>query len=284
MINSPKKDIPPGLIRILKEGRPSKKFFIILGVSSFLVIIGFALVYYYNVYYPINTSQIEKRQSLVTQNAQTVNQTPVAVEQNTEIKQRQETSLKEQKLTMPSEKQNFGEIKNIKQPALSFDKKQKEVSIMSIDTFKGADYLYRAQDFEQKGLLADAINEYKEYINYTGKADEKILNKIATLYLLSGNLKEANHYADLVYKSSKNSKEVLINYGVIKAKLGEIEKAEECFNRVLVIDPNNKNALYNLALIKEQKGEYKEAFKIYERLYQLGDLSVITSIERLKDK
>lgn len=282
MMNQSKKDIPPGLIRILKEGKPSKKFFFIIGLSSLLVIMGFIVVYYYNVYHSFDDkAQITKIQTM-PQNIQIVNQHSKVVQDDTETKAKQKMPTVEQKIKTVSE-ENY-QLKKTEQASLSVAKKQKEGILISIDTFKGADYLYRAQDFEQKGFLVDAINEYKEYINYTGKADERILNKIATLYLLIGNLKEANHYADLAYKSSKNSKETLINYGVIKAKLGEIEKAEYFFNKVLTIDPNNKNALYNLALIKEQKGEYKEAVKIYEKLYQLGDLSVITSIERLKDK
>ncbi|MCX7987979.1 MAG: tetratricopeptide repeat protein [Thermodesulfovibrio sp.] len=282
MMDQSKKDIPPGLIRILKEGKPSKKFFFIIGLSSLLVIMGFIVVYYYNVYHSFDDkAQITKIQT-IPQNIQTVTQHSKIVQDDTETKEKQKMPTVEQKIKTVSEENH--QLKKTEQASLSVAKRQKEGILISIDTFKGADYLYRAQDFEQKGFLVDAINEYKEYINYTGKADERILNKIATLYLLIGNLKEANHYADLAYKSSKNSKETLINYGVIKAKLGEIEKAEYFFNKVLTIDPNNKNALYNLALIKEQKGEYKEAVKIYEKLYQLGDLSVITSIERLKDK
>ena len=162
--------------------------------------------------------------------------------------------------------------------------KLKEIPLDSFETNKGLDFLYRAMDFEQKGLLLQAISEYKEYINFTGKADYKILNKIAVLYMLSGSLKEADHYAELAYKSNKNSKEVLINYGVIKAKLGEMDKAEEFFNNVLKLDPNNRNALYNLALVKEQKGENREAFKFYQKLYERGDLSIASSLERLKDR
>ncbi|MEN2986568.1 MAG: tetratricopeptide repeat protein, partial [Thermodesulfovibrionaceae bacterium] len=158
----------------------------------------------------------------------------------------------------------------------------KELPFTSVNAFKGVDYLYRAQDFEQRGFLSDAINEYKEYINYTGKADTMILNKIAALYLLMSNLKEANHYAELAVKSNQINKEVLINYGVIKAKMGELDKAEESFLKVLSIEPDNKTALFNLALLKEKKGQFKEALNLYERLYQLGDYSVAPLIEKLK--
>ncbi len=281
MIEQKKKDIPPGLLRIVRGSKPSKKFFLLLGLSLFLVISGFGVVYFYTQYFSSAIKNQTNTKQTVTQN---IPQVPVenkitdqAKEINKEMKITEQItpSEKKQKQTKPIKTAQNNKIEN--------KVAQKEVTLASVDTFKGADYLYRAQDYEQKGMLNEAINEYKEYINYSGKADTKILNKISTLYLLSGNLKNANHYAELAIQSSKNNKEILINYGVIKAKMGELIKAEESFNKVLSLEPENKNALFNLALIKEQKGDYKEALKLYEKLYQLGDLSAVNSLERLKN-
>jgi hypothetical protein len=51
MIESERKDIPPGLVRILKGSNPSKNFFLLIGISSFLVFAGFGSVYLYNAYF-----------------------------------------------------------------------------------------------------------------------------------------------------------------------------------------------------------------------------------------
>lgn len=292
MIEQQKKDIPPGLIRIVKGSKPSKKFFILLGISLFLVIAGVGIIYFYNQYF---TSEIKNQIKSTQTVTQKIPQVPVQ-SQKTEPEKENSNSKRENLNSyqtkesntsekMKSSEESQGQTKTVK---IVQNKKaeskvaQKDVTLSSIDTFKGADYLYRAMDFEQKGLIHEAINEYKEYVNYSGKADPRILNKIATLYLLSGNIKEANHYAELAIQVDKNSKEILINYGVVKAKMGDLNKAEECFNRVLSIDPDNRNALFNIATLKELKGEYSEAIRFYERLYQLGDLSVATHIERLK--
>jgi tetratricopeptide (TPR) repeat protein len=288
-----KKDIPPGLVRIVKGQKASKKSIFIIGASLFAVIIGFALVFIYNYYLSDNLKkaiQTHKTTPVIQQKpemAKAENKTseePVKTIQAETIKET--TNKAEVKPLRKTTKKNVQISKQFPEakPNESIAKinKPEEVSIHSLDTFKGADFLYRAQDFEQKGLLSDAVNEYKEYINYTGKADGKILNKIATLYLLMGNIKDANHYAELAFQQNKNSKEISINYGVIKAKMGELDKAEELFMKVLSIEPENKKALFNLALLKEKKGDYKEAFKLYEKLYQLGDTSVAISLERLK--
>lgn len=292
MIEQQKKDIPPGLIRIVKGSKPSKKFFLLLGISLFLVIAGVGIIYFYNQYF---TSEIKNQFKSTQTVTQKIPQVPVQ-SQKTEPEKENSNSKRENLNSYQTKESNISEkmksleesqgqtktVKIVQNKKAESKVAQKDVTLSSIDTFKGADYLYRAQDFEQKGLIHEAINEYKEYVNYSGKAEPRILNKITSLYLLIGNIKEANHYAELAIQVDKNSKEILINYGVVKAKMGDLNKAEECFKRVLSIDPDNRNALFNIATLKELKGEYSEAIRFYERLYQLGDLSVANHIERLK--
>ncbi len=287
MIEKEKKDIPPGLLRIVKGNKPSKKFFLLVGSSLFLIIAGFSAIYFYEKYFPIEAKNEPILSQRFTQNI------PQSQAHTQQLESEKKSNLNENSKTLhtkqakimdnanPSEQNQKRETLKIAKKT-NRDNKPTEIALNSLETFKGADFLYRAKDFEEKGLINEAINEYKEYVNYSGKAEQKILNKIATLYLLVGNLKEAEHYAELAINSSKNDKEILINYGVIKAKMGKLNEAEEIFNKVLSLDSQNKNAIYNLAILKEKKGNKKEALNLYERLYQLGDTSVISSIERLK--
>ncbi len=287
MIEQEKKDIPPGLLRIVKGNKPSKKFFLLVGSSLFLIIAGFSAIYFYEKYFPIEAKNEPIPSQRFTQNI------PQSQAHTQQLESKKKSNLNENSKTLhtkqakimdnanPSEQNQKRETLKIANKT-NRDNKPTEIALNSLETFKGADFLYRAKDFEEKGLINEAINEYKEYVNYSGKAEQKILNKIATLYLLVGNLKEAEHYAELAINSSKNDKEILINYGVIKAKMGKLNEAEEIFYKVLSLDSQNKNAIYNLAILKEKKGNKKEALNLYERLYQLGDTSVISSIERLK--
>lgn len=295
------KEIPPGLIRLVKGVKPSKKFYILLGISSFLVITGFGMIYFYNVYLePKSLNIAHSRNNQVPPTAQNtlsqVNPHPLEKPQDTVPKSEKKESLvtskveqsKEENLSVEKDREankNIvkSDVKSIKSEIRESEIKQEKAS-ETIESFRGADFLYRARDFEQRGLLSEAIAEYKNYMNFTGTGDSRILNKIAALYLLLGKLKEAEHYSELAIRDIKNNREILINYGVIKAKLGEIDKAEESFLKVLAVEPDNKTALFNIAILKEKKGEYAEALKYYERLYGLGDKTVLNYIERLKIK
>lgn len=268
MLNSSEKNLPPGLIRIAGKKRPSKNFFILLGISFVMVLVGFLVVYFYNT----NYKRIEYQSSPLSQSIHL---------NNGKIKQHPiSASLKEERVERETEKKETSAMKVSSKVVVN--SKNEEIALSQIEPFPFADYLYRAQDYEHKGLLNEAIREYKEYVNRSGRAEAWILNKIAVLYLLTDKINEANHYAEMAIKTDKSDRDIMLNYAVIKAKMGELDRAEESLKKLLSVDSNNKKALYNMALIKEKRGQYIEALAIYERLYKDGDVSVISSIERLK--
>ncbi|WP_028842836.1 MULTISPECIES: tetratricopeptide repeat protein [Thermodesulfovibrio] len=302
MLSKTKKDIPPGLIATIRTEKSSKKTLLLMGASALIVAIGFVAVFVYNYYLIPEFKKSNKpvQQNSMAQIEKTQQTEPVQAEMqqtSTQVKSG-EPEIPEQttktKLTEPPTKNVKNPIekhetstqeKSLKQTA-SEKKANKPAEIpleqFNTETVRAADYLYRAQDLETKGNYSEAISEYKEYLKVTGKQEPKILNKIATLYLLIGNLTEASHYAEIALQQAPDSLAVLLNYGVIHAKMGNLLKAEECFRKVLSVSPENKIALYNLALLKEKKKEYKEALKLYEKLYQLGDSQAAEAIERVR--
>ncbi|ACI20253.1 tetratricopeptide repeat protein [Thermodesulfovibrio yellowstonii] len=302
MLSKTKKDIPPGLIATIRTEKSSKKTLLLMGASALIVAIGFVAVFVYNYYLIPEFKKSNKpvQQNSMAQIEKTQQTEPVQakMEQTSTQVKSVEPEVPEQttktKLTEPPTKNVKNPIekhetstqeKSLKQTA-SEKKANKPAEIpleqFNTETVRAADYLYRAQDLETKGNYSEAISEYKEYLKVTGKQEPKILNKIATLYLLIGNLTEASHYAEIALQQAPDSLAVLLNYGVIHAKMGNLLKAEECFRKVLSVSPENKIALYNLALLKEKKKEYKEALKLYEKLYQLGDSQAAEAIERVR--
>lgn len=302
MLFKTKKDIPPGLIATIRTEKSSKKTLLLMGASALIVAIGFVAVFVYNYYLIPEFKKSNKpvQQNSMAQIEKTQQTEPVQakMEQTSTQVKSVEPEVPEQttktKLTEPPTKNVKNPIekhetstqeKSLKQTA-SEKKANKPAEIpleqFNTETVRAADYLYRAQDLETKGNYSEAISEYKEYLKVTGKQEPKILNKIATLYLLIGNLTEASHYAEIALQQAPDSLAVLLNYGVIHAKMGNLLKAEECFRKVLSVSPENKIALYNLALLKEKKKEYKEALKLYEKLYQLGDSQAAEAIERVR--
>uniref|UniRef100_A0A7C4ELV7 Tetratricopeptide repeat protein n=1 Tax=Thermodesulfovibrio aggregans TaxID=86166 RepID=A0A7C4ELV7_9BACT len=303
MLSRIKKDIPPGLLRIVREKKDIKKTLLMVGFSVFVIITAVAVVYLYKeriipeIKPPTNNITALPQPPLITSSALTALKTP-----ETQPKSQPETSSIPEKPSIPvsesdQKKNNLKKYKKMltkkeesEQPKEKTvtekrDKPQPvEVPIESfnMETFKGADILYRASDLEAKGHLTDAITEYKEYIRLTGKQDPKVLNKIAVLYLSIGNLSEASRYAEMALKESPDSIPVILNYGVIKAKMGDFHEAERCFRKVLLLHPENKTALYNLAFLKEKKKEFDEAMRLYEKLYQLGDPQAAEALQRLR--
>lgn len=282
MLSTTKKDIPPGLVKIVRKEKISKKSLFLIGASALLIVIGFVTVFIYKQYLNPELKKSTEQPKIERTNSQVKIEESVAFSEppnvsSLESSKNPETKLRAYTKAQSSKKQTIQDRKIPKPAEIPLEK-------FTPGTFKGADCLYRAYDFETRGSYTDAISEYKEYLKVTGKQEPKILNKIATLYLLVGSLTEASHYAELALQQAPYDTSVLINYGVIKAKLGDLSKAEECFRKVLSVNPENKTALYNLALLKEKKKEYEEALKLYEKLYQLGDPQAAEAIERIKAK
>lgn len=271
-MNSSKKNVPPGLFNLLKNKKKSKKFIFWI-LLIFIVCSGFLIGFY--------------MQSLPTRNKTYVASTKVEpVQQKSTFQQikepeREQTSqIQKSESFQPPKQIESVQRKNVQTKPIP--EKNKETLPESIESFKAADNLYRAYDFETRGVYQEAIAEYEEYLKITKKRDPKILNKIATLYLLTGKLPQAAYYAQEANKVAPDDQSILLNFGVINAKLEDFTRAEECFRKILSMNPENRKALYNLALLKEKKGEYEEALKLYEKLYQLGDSSVASAISRLK--
>ncbi|GAB5045770.1 tetratricopeptide repeat protein [Thermodesulfovibrio sp. TK110] len=297
MLFRTKKDIPPGLITVVKKEKGSKKSIFLIALSALIVAIGFVLVFLYNQLIPELQKTSKPASQIVTpaslpQNQQTQ---PIYVQNETTQTKTEEIkpskySVAEisKKVTKSSEKQKtLAQKKPSKQPsAEKTSNRLTEIPLeqFNTETVKAADYLYRAQDYEARGNYSDAISEYREYLRITGKQEPKILDKIATLYLLIGDLKEASHYSQLSLNQAPDNIPIIINYGVIQAKIGNLTKAEECFRKVLSMNPENKTALYNLALLKEKKKQYEEALKLYEKLYQLGDPQAAEAIQRVRSQ
>ncbi|MCX7724262.1 MAG: tetratricopeptide repeat protein [Thermodesulfovibrio sp.] len=304
MLFKNKKGIPPGLLRVIKTEKISKKTLLLIGLSALIVAAGFVTVFLYNQYLipelKSSSKSVQKDLMAKIEKPQEKEFIQAKIEQTTEQTKSLESeppkqnpkgklgeSISETK-TKPREKSiPLNQGKNPKHVQISTERKTGKSSEVPFEQFntetaKAADYLYRAQDLETKGNYIEAISEYKEYLKITGKKDSKILNKLATLYLLVGNLKEASYYAEMALQQTPDSVTVLVNYGVINAKMGNLQKAEECFRKVISISPENKSALYNLALLKEKNKEYKEALHLYEKLYKLGDPQAQEAIERVR--
>lgn len=304
------KGVPPGLLRLVKGGRPYRKLFFLIFFFVFALAAGAAVIYLMenkNFQKRLAVSPLSEKANTVTHSQDTV------VSSKTEDKDKMIPSARS---TVPSNifshgvnrpennylqqtthrKETGVGIKKVKKESLrkiplrnaqlreARREKFSETAFNKPAGLNGADFLFRAHDLEAKGNLEEATLEYVEYVNATGRKDPLIINKIITLYLLSGNPHKASHWVDLAVKEWPNNPMVLANCAVVKARLGNLTEAERLLQRAVTVDPENRNALFNLAVLKERKGEKKEALLLYERLSKMGDTQAREHVKRLQQE
>jgi|GEM_PF-4879584 Tfp pilus assembly protein PilF/cell division protein FtsB len=130
-------------------------------------------------------------------------------------------------------------------------------------------HLYRVENYERKGMIEDAIAELKEAIAIV-PSDQRLLNKMASLYIKIDRCDEAVKYIQRVLKSNPDYVKALVNLAVCQQRQGELKKAEETLLRALSIEPHNGYINYNLGVFYEHRGNSDSAYKYYLRTVELG--------------
>ncbi|MCX7817246.1 MAG: tetratricopeptide repeat protein [Syntrophales bacterium] len=303
------KGVPPGLLRLVKEGKHFPKVVFIILSSVLALIAGFGVLYLFE-------NKNFQKMLTVSQRSEGVgpalsSQMPVVsyeTKDTDKVTQRSArftaafdplthgTNRLEKRSVQQTEdmkqpkfekkgviKENEGKVISVK-AAIREVRKEKSSEAHSKKTLASINvgHLYRAYDLETEGKLEEAVREYIEYTKTIELKDPLIIHKIVTLYLLLGNLQEASRWADFALREWPNNPLILANCGLLKAKLGNFNEAEGLFKRAIELDPENKNALFNFAVLKEKKKEYHEALTLYERLSERGDLEAQKHVMRLK--
>ncbi|MCX7857676.1 MAG: tetratricopeptide repeat protein [Deltaproteobacteria bacterium] len=285
------KDVPPGLFDLVKRHRRSKMTLIIFVVCGFSVILGLFATRYMKEIGETRFSVPEKKEEIsgekvirVEPEVRVVEKPPLAEKkEGPQIKKPEEKTVTKLLAKREISKPMLQTEKKVSEQISPTGKRSEDVH-HSPPSDTGVDYLFRAHYYESKGMIREAIAEYREYLKHIKKEDPKILNKLTALCLMDQDLKGATYFSELAVKNAPSDPGVLLNYGVLKARIGENDTAEEIFKKVLNIDPGNINAMYNLAIIKEKKGEISEAEKIYSTLKDLGDKAAEEALYRIKSQ
>ncbi len=130
-------------------------------------------------------------------------------------------------------------------------------------------HLYRVENYERKGMIEDAIAELKEAI-VIAPSDQRLLNKMASLYIKIDRCDEAVKYIQRVLKNNPDYVKALVNLAVCQQRQGELKKAEETLLKALSIEPHNGYINYNLGVFYEHRGDSDSAYKYYLRTVELG--------------
>ncbi|WP_125722689.1 OmpA family protein [Flavobacterium ustbae] len=140
------------------------------------------------------------------------------------------------------------------------DEKEKKIHAKLVSK---ADKKY--EDYE----YADAIKAYKEVLKKSRK-DEKVLQKLADSYYLTGDLRNAEKwYGELFRLNKEQQPDYLYRYGQSLKSVGHYERADE----VLEIF-NQKAASQNRAALVRNEKNYLEEIKSNSGRFEIADAGV----------
>lgn len=88
---------------------------------------------------------------------------------------------------------------------------------------------------------------------------------LAAELVLKKKFNEAKHVLEKVLELSPDDIEIINMLASIYAVDGNLEKAEEWLDKVLSIKPDYPQALYNKGVVYHKKGEFEKAIEVYER-------------------
>lgn len=136
-----------------------------------------------------------------------------------------------------------------------------------LEQIRSAGYLDIANDLEidkavkhlKKREFSEAIGTLKIFEKKEGKAASSAATNLSFLYLIQGDISQAEKYADDAIDVDRFNCGALINKGNCCYKLDDHERAQQYYREALSIEPSGIEALYNLALTNKKMSRYDVA-------------------------
>ena len=143
-----------------------------------------------------------------------------------------------------------------------YDKAKVELkNVLQIDPkFADAHYLFGELEEKRKNLRGAYIHFYK-----AAELDESNLdarNKLARLYLLSGNFDKAQEELDKIKAKDPQSPHINMLELLIAARKGETDKAIDIANSILSTDKKQADAIFILSNLYLKKDDFDNAIKV----------------------
>ena len=139
------------------------------------------------------------------------------------------------------------------------------VSLLSL-----ADQHYNAGiDFQEQGLLEQAIGEFDQAIDLNPQDADAYLNRGLAYYDL-GDLEQAvEDYSQAILLNPKDAR-AYTNRGVVYFDLGQDKQAVEDYNQALLIDSEFADAYFNRGLVYMELDEFKAAVRDFSTAIDLN--------------
>ncbi len=145
-----------------------------------------------------------------------------------------------------------------------FPSMQKDVVFSQQQRLGIEEHRILALEAEQKKDLGQAIWHLRQMLELQ-KNDPQVLERLARLYILTGQLAQALEYAQQLAFVSPASPAGYFYLGMADHLLGQSQKAQENFQKAVSVDPGYAEAYFNLGFLSESNGRLTEAIDYYKR-------------------
>ncbi|KAL9650841.1 hypothetical protein ABK040_001891 [Willaertia magna] len=145
----------------------------------------------------------------------------------------------------------------------SFELKREKCNIVSeVEMTKALTYM-------KHKLFQKAIEALKQFEKKDRKLQARSATNLAFLYLLEGDLKNAEKYANAAVESDKYNANALVNKGNCHYLKREYKEAKDFYQRALESEADCIQAMFNLGIVTKELREYDEALACFRKLHSI---------------
>jgi len=126
------------------------------------------------------------------------------------------------------------------------------------------EYYKKAVDFQNRGMLDEAITFYQKTIESNPKHSKALFN-LGVALQKKGLIDKAILYYEIAIGINQDFVEAHHNLGVAYNEQGLFDEAIICFQRTVQIKPDHAGAYYNLGNTFVAKGQFQEALQSYQK-------------------
>jgi intraflagellar transport protein 88 len=132
----------------------------------------------------------------------------------------------------------------------------------------------KALTYMKHKKFSAAIEALKEFERKDKKLQTRAATNLTYLYLLEGDLKNAQKHANLAVETDKYNASALVNKGCVHFILKEYDAAKESFQQALLNESDCIQAIYNLGLVNKATNQYAEALSNFKKLHSIVSESI----------
>ncbi len=157
--------------------------------------------------------------------------------------------------------------------ALDFENgtEEKPLAVSEKSESRAERYYNKGVSYQKQGESVRAIQAYRKTLAYNPDHLQAHIN-LATAYLETGRLKEAEQELIYVYAVKPKDSQILFNFGLLLFQTKEYVSAEAKLKKLLQVNPFHLEANLLLSSVYEEKGQFDKAVEYCLRAHEINSV------------